>query len=385
LGQVADDFTADTNLDTAVWATQSTLLTALASASSSPGSQFVLPDLDFGTNGMEMSGLNGSLQFTGIQSLSPIAPPFTLTTTVAALGGNANEFDLFLVNADVSQSVEVTANASSNAFLVNYGEPFDGIGNLLAGNVITGRLYTIRIDVGTNGKASVLLSDASRAVLASKGGLPVGAGPFYVVLAQRNGSQPGGGSALWQSIFVTEDQPLLPPQPSLVTAGGVTYAEYQTGALSCCTTFDGIGPVIRSGSEFSLDMDLETIFCLEGCVTAGFTATIVPGALTPGEYTWITTSWGVPVYTNKFTVTTNSTPTLQPIGFTADGTFQMQLNGVANVSYVLQSSTDLMNWTSLSTNSIGAPLTDNPGASPGWRYYRLQIPETVVFSGFPPP
>jgi len=106
-------------------------------------------------------------------------------------------------------------------------------------------------------------------------------------------------------------------------------------------------------------------------------ATVVLGALTPGDYTITTTSWGTPVETSTFTVPTNTTPTLQPLGFAADGSFRMQLNGAVNVAYVLQTSTNLLNWTSLSTNSIGPPLTNSPPAFPGWRYYRVQIPNTI--------
>ena len=103
------------------------------------------------------------------------------------------------------------------------------------------------------------------------------------------------------------------------------------------------------------------------------TTTAALGTLAPGTYTLTTTSWSVPVATNTFTVPTNSTPTLQPIGFAADGSFHIQLNGVTNVSYVLQCSTNCVNWTSLSTNSVGPPLRDTCPVLPGPRYYRVQI------------
>jgi uncharacterized protein YaiE (UPF0345 family) len=102
------------------------------------------------------------------------------------------------------------------------------------------------------------------------------------------------------------------------------------------------------------------------------TTTVALGVLAPGDYTFTTTSWGVPVTTNSFTVPTNSTPTLQPVGFSGDGSFNMQLTGVTNVSYVLQYTTNFVNWISLSTNSLEQQLKD-PSPVPGRRFYRVQI------------
>ncbi len=164
---------------------------------------------------------------------------------------------------------------------------------------------------------------------------------------------------------------------SLVTTGGITYAGY-TWAMMGCEAAARIGPLIREGSDFSFDFDFEWetgVACPMYVLIEN--ATVVLGALAPGDYTLTTTSWGVPVATTPFTVPTNSTPTLQPICVAADGSFQMQLNGVANVRYVLQCSTNLVNWTSLSINSIGPPLTDPSPALPGCRFYRVQILQTV--------
>ena len=175
----------------------------------------------------------------------------------------------------------------------------------------------------------------------------------------------------WQPIIVTNE-------PSrLVTTGGITYAEY-TWVMIGCEKLESIGPLNRQGSDFWFDFDFEYetgVICPQYAYFQS--ATVVLGALAPGAYTLFTTSWGVPVWTNTFTIPTNCTPTLQPIGVAADGSFQMQLNGVSNVSYVLQCSTNLVNWTSLSTNSIGPPLTDTSPALPGGRFYRVQILQTV--------
>jgi len=164
---------------------------------------------------------------------------------------------------------------------------------------------------------------------------------------------------------------------SLVTTGNVTYAEY-TWAFGGCEDLVSIGPVNRSGSNFSYDFNLE----LETGVPCPLfvileNTTVALGTLAPGDYTLTTTSWGMPVATNTFTIPTNSAPTLQPIGFGADGSFNIQLTGVTNGSYVLQCSTNCVNWTSLSTNSVGPPLRDTSPVLPGPRYYRVQILDTI--------
>jgi len=185
----------------------------------------------------------------------------------------------------------------------------------------------------------------------------------------------GSSGLLHAQVWVQETNVFGPV--SVVTTGGITYAEYGW-VIAGCEAMNGIGPLIRNGSDFSFDFDYEVetgVACPDDIFSQS--ATVVLGALAPGAYTLTTTSWDVPVGTTNFTVPTISEPTLQPIGFSTNGSFQIQLNGVAYVGYVLQRSTDLVNWTSLSTNSVGQPLTDSPPVLPGRRFYRVQIPKIV--------
>ena len=170
---------------------------------------------------------------------------------------------------------------------------------------------------------------------------------------------------------------------SLVTTGNVTYAEYGWMLLGCeCESMVSSGPVIRNGNNFWYDFDLEeTIGTACPMFIANMTTTAALGTLAPGDYTLTTTSWGVPVAINNFTVPTNSTPstpTLLPIGFGTNGSFNIQLTGVTNVNYVLQCSTNFVNWTSLSTNSVRPSLSDPYPVLPGPCYYRVQILDTTV-------
>lgn len=157
---------------------------------------------------------------------------------------------------------------------------------------------------------------------------------------------------------------------SLVTTNNVTYAEY-LWPLPCCQSIVSTGPLMHNGNTFWYDFDImgpPVCSCLSIILEH---TTITLGTLDPGVYTLITTSWGVPVATNTFTV---PTLVLSPIGFADDGSFQIQLlNGITNANYVLQCSTNLVDWTSLSTNSLVPMLTDTSPVLPGPCYYRVQI------------
>lgn len=166
---------------------------------------------------------------------------------------------------------------------------------------------------------------------------------------------------------------------SIVTTGGITYVQYTWGMVGCDNLLSN-GPVVLNGTNFSYNFEIETelyVACPQ--LAWSLTTTAALGPLAPGDYSLTTTSWGTPVAINNFTVPTNSTPTLQPIGFGKDGSFNIQLNGVNNVDYILQRSTDFVNWTSLSTFLNGQTLTDPYPVLPGPCYYRVQILEPVTF------
>ena len=161
---------------------------------------------------------------------------------------------------------------------------------------------------------------------------------------------------------------------SVVTTGSITYAEFQW-ALMGCERVDSMGPLIRTGNNFSYNFELEEetgVPCPMYVILE--TTTVALGTLAPGDYTFTITSWWNSVVTNKTFTIPMPTPILHPIGFGGDGSFQIQMsNGVTNVSYVLQCSTNLVNWISISTNSVEQQLRDPSPVVPGSRYYRVQI------------
>jgi mono/diheme cytochrome c family protein len=86
-------------------------------------------------------------------------------------------------------------------------------------------------------------------------------------------------------------------------------------------------------------------------------------------------------YINSFASTAQFA--IQPLLFTSDGAFvggqfTLPVLGVAETSYILQASTDLIHWTPISTNVPSTNafiLTDTNAAGFPWRFYRMvQLP-----------
>jgi len=157
---------------------------------------------------------------------------------------------------------------------------------------------------------------------------------------------------------------------SAVTTNNITEAKY-VWTVPACQSLVSTGPLTHYGNTFWYDFEITgPVLCPYHLIYEEST-NVTLGTLDPGVYTMITTSWGVPVATNIFTV---PTLVLQPVGFAGNGSFQIQLlNGITNANYVLQCSTNFADWTSLSTNSLVPLLTDTNPALPGPRFYRVQV------------
>jgi hypothetical protein len=172
-----------------------------------------------------------------------------------------------------------------------------------------------------------------------------------------------------------------------VTAGGITYFRL-VGLLpggSCCQRIAGHG-VSRQGTVLSqiLEQEIWGDICIELFCEAWVEESVsVLGALAPGSYNLTLlagTSSPIPLPPSpwaslSFTVPTNSSPTLSMSPVTNTGGLQLliQLAGVSNVTYVLESSTNLVNWAGIKTN-FGAPVTFSVAATgEPRRYYRAAI------------
>jgi hypothetical protein len=96
----------------------------------------------------------------------------------------------------------------------------------------------------------------------------------------------------------------------------------------------------------------------------------------PSSAQW-QTNYSSTTFTLSVLSTTSGTPpvTLTPLSL-AGGTFTLRINGSAGPSYILQASTNLINWTSLSTNpSPVMPLTlmDSNAGTFNRRFYRALL------------
>jgi len=178
-------------------------------------------------------------------------------------------------------------------------------------------------------------------------------------------------------------------QHEFITTGGITYFRL-AGLLpggSCCKRIAGYD-VSCQGSN--LNQILEEEFWEGTCVAMlceawGEETVSVLGGLAPGSYnltllagTWFGFPFPSPVspWANYgFSVPTNSGPTLSLSSYMNTNGLQLliEVAGVSNVTYVLESSNNHTNWTSIKTN-LGAPVafsvtvTDEPG-----RFYRVAI------------
>lgn len=238
-----DNFASDYSVNPSLWETQSGLLSALAAGDG----LFVPPVLAFGPSGMQMSGVSGMGEFMGIKSRVSFSAPFAFRATVAARVQDGVPFAIYLVSADLQQWVSVSGHLGGRGggherigvglgfahFIVSdrdrrspdygvwinhtgNGLPISALGNLLYAEPIAGVPYTIQITSSIDGTASVSLLDPSGFVLGAQT-VPVGTGPFYIVLAGRQGRT----FADWQSVQLTPAAPAVMPMAAPVVATDV--------------------------------------------------------------------------------------------------------------------------------------------------------------------
>jgi hypothetical protein len=168
-----------------------------------------------------------------------------------------------------------------------------------------------------------------------------------------------------------------------ITTGGVTYFRL-VGLLpgaTCCERIASYA-VSRQGSTLfqAIQKEIWGGACIDLlCAPWREELVSVLGTLPPGNYSFTLTAEStfprLPVqwafYT--FIVPTNSSPTLRPTTATNSPLLSIQVAGVSNVLYTLESSTDLINWTALTTN-LGPPVSFSAWMTNGAdRFYRTLI------------
>jgi hypothetical protein len=226
-------FVSSPSLDQTVWTVESPLLANLAAFN---GCAWRAPWLTFGANGLRINGASGPRQFTGLQSLRSYATPLTLDATVTAMAGHAIPFEVYLVSSDLQHWVRVSGQLGGRVIagevrapgplggfikirvptsvaLPEYGVwancssaglPMANLGNKILADPLVEVPYAIQIRVGADGLTSLSLMNAAGVVLGGEGPLPLGPGPFYVVLAARDGHT----WADWQTVQLRSEAPV---------------------------------------------------------------------------------------------------------------------------------------------------------------------------------
>ena len=264
-----DNFANDTSLNTTLWTTWSSLLNSIASYGEGGmlGNTLVAPILGFGPNGMQMSGANANLEFTGIQSLEAFSPPFILNTTVTGTIANANPFELFLSNSNWTSKLAIFGNINS-ANCGYYGIWANAVdGDKLYGSPAVGVPYTIQVAVDATGYLTVsLISNGT--TLAQQNGTGF-TGPFYVILGQGEGSflcSPGTANvAVWQNVCLASGASIPPliliqPQSEIVGVGDTpTFYVNANGTLPLFYQWQSNGVNIPNATNGSFTInDAET-------------------------------------------------------------------------------------------------------------------------------
>jgi uncharacterized protein (TIGR03437 family) len=248
--QYSDNFSEDQSLNTALWATDTSLLKMIYSNLS-----WVEPHISFSSLGMTMAGVTGTDQYTGVQSTQSFAPPFSVRATVMGTVANGRPFEFDLVDGSLSQTISVWGNvgpvnsaecdASGEAggiwvnstginthmsapSLVSLAGPTSQLSGVTADLDVW---YTITISVDAEGNADVVLANSSGATLSSLssvyGPANIGQGPFYLILGQFEGTPCigygsdtgiGPNAAIWDQIQIVGASAATGP---VISAGGV--------------------------------------------------------------------------------------------------------------------------------------------------------------------
>jgi hypothetical protein len=194
-------FSSDKGLDTERWQASTPLLIAEAKKE---GLRWVEPKLNFDQSGMTMSGVNGTYQITGLQSKESLTPPFKVRATVMGTIANGVPFALYIVSDDLHQSLRAEGNLNPHNGPY-YGlsvTPEKGQGAKVTRDVSVNRWYTVEFAVDANGAGTATVSGSQGTGVLSKTDMPIGMGPFFVLLVQREGAPytVGVNEAVWSSV-----------------------------------------------------------------------------------------------------------------------------------------------------------------------------------------
>ena len=213
-GWISEDFASDTSLNTNLWTSGSPLMNSMAK---NMNSEPVSPQITHTASGIVLTGANGNYQFTGIQSKVSFSTPLALEVAVNGTKANGFCFELYLITADLNQYLRVAGNLNDQngtyyGVWLTSTMRFAAVGlaraEMLYSTPQTEKWYTIRFEVDSKGVGGISISNRDGVVVASRRGVQVGCGPFYVVLGQREGAPytSGPNEAVWSWFRLTSDR-----------------------------------------------------------------------------------------------------------------------------------------------------------------------------------
>ena len=226
-----DDFTHDTSLNTSLWQINGPVGSVFGPDDAGVNQIQLAPT--FSPAGMTIAQINGSQEYGTIESIADFTPPFTVTADVEGIVSNGHTFGLAISTQNASGGVLVYGNVNPTncSNLGNCGNP-NTCGNSANSNVPPNQCYygldakvgqggkwsqvpklyltpsanvtyTLQISVDAAGNAQYSASRGGQVL--GQGTAQVGAGPFYIIMEQVEGSpvaHPGPNEAIWMSVVL---------------------------------------------------------------------------------------------------------------------------------------------------------------------------------------
>jgi len=254
---LSDDFTHDASLKANLWSISGPVALNF-SGNNCPACSYTSPTPSFSSAGMEIANVNGSSEVGAIQSVQNFSPPLTVTALVKGLVSNGHPFVFGISSQNASSGVQLTGNLNPDDCSAdnNCGNPstcgtpanssiepnqcFYGIYARAGSNGGSGTwkktpplnltpavqvVYTLTIAVSSSGTAQFSVSAGGQVL--GQVTTQVGTGPFYLIIAQSEGTPvpgPGPNSAVWMSVDLTPSANISPPSSS--SPSGVSSIEW---------------------------------------------------------------------------------------------------------------------------------------------------------------
>jgi hypothetical protein len=165
------------------------------------------------------------------------------------------------------------------------------------------------------------------------------------------------------------------------TAGGISYFTHTSHTLSCARVYSGTAMVSGTNLWAIVEREHWTGDCVAPIPDLGHdeTHTIVLGALVPGDYVLALYAYQPPYFTQlgqyrlfTFSVPEPVVPTVQAT--IVDTNLNLSIQGVSNAVYAVQSTTDLSNWSTISSQTNAPFEWSEPVDTEAFqRFYRVQI------------